>query len=218
MYRDTPGRQQGFVSRLLSLTIEPLRRWLRALYFWTLHWAESSHSLLALFLIAVAESSFFPIPPDVLLIAIVTARPSAWLRATVTCAGGSLLGAAVGYAIGAMFLVNIGDQIISFYGAESQWDHFVVLAQVWGAWFLAAAAFTPIPFKVATIASGAVDVPFFQFLAISLIGRTARFLIVATILRFFGGQIRRTIEKHFDLVSIVFFALLLGGFLILWNF
>ena len=218
MYRDAPGRQQSFASRLLSLTIEPPRRWLRALYFWTLHWAEASHGLLALFLIAVAESSFFPIPPDVLLIAIVVVRPSAWLRATATCAGGSVLGAAVGYAIGAMFMVNIGDPIISFYGAESNWDHVVGLAQVWGAWFLAGAAFTPIPFKVATIASGAVGVPLFSFLAISLIGRTARFLIVATILRFFGGQIRRTIEKYFDLVSIVLFALLLGGWLILWNF
>ena len=128
------------------------------------------------------------------------------------------MGAAVGYAIGAMFLVNIGNPIISFYGAESHWDHFVGLAPVWGTWFLAAAAFPPIPFKVATIASGAVAVPFFSFLAISMIGRTARFLLVATILRFFGGQIRRTIEKHFDLVSIVFFALLVGGFLILWTF
>ena len=203
------------MRRTLRSTIDAPRRWLRALYFWTLHWAESPHSLVALFVIALAESSFFPIPPDVLLIAIVAARPAAWLEATATCAAGSLVGAAAGYAIGSAFMVSIGDPIISFYGAEHHWERFVGLAGVWGAWFLAAAAFTPIPFKVATIASGAIGIPFVPFLVISLIGRTARFLMVAAALRFFGGPIRRTMEEHFDLVSIVFFALLLGGFLIL---
>ena len=110
---------------------------------------------------------------------------------------------------------TVGEPIIGFYGAQHHWDRFVALADTWGTWFLAAAAFTPIPFKVATIASGAIEMPFGAFLGISLVGRAGRFFIVATLLRLFGEKIRRTIERHFDVVSLLFFALLIGGFLVL---
>ena len=204
----------SLVSAIVTLTAPP-RRWARALYDWMLHWAETPQSLTALFLIALAESSFFPIPPDPLLIAIVAARPGIWLRAAGICAVGSFIGAAVGYAIGAAFMTTVGDPIIAFYQGAEAWDRFVELADTWGIWFLAAAAFTPIPFKVATIASGATGLAFVPFLLVSLIGRAARFVLVAVLLRLFGSTIRRTIERHFDLAALLFLVLLVGGFAVL---
>jgi len=191
------------------------RRLLRRAYDWTIQWADTPQGLLALFLIALAESSFFPIPPDVLLIAIVTARPARWLQAASICAAGSFVGAAIGYLIGSTVMSTIGDPIISLYGAQHHWDRFVSLADTWGSWFLAAAAFTPIPFKVATIASGAIGMPFVSFLIISLVGRAGRFFLVATLLWLFGERIRQLLEEHFDVASLLFFGLLAGGFAVL---
>ena len=200
---------------VLRSNVDVPRTWLRRAYDWTIHWADTPQGLAALFLIAIAESSFFPIPPDVLLIAIVATRPSRWVVAAGLCSGGSFLGAAIGYAIGFGLMATVGDPIIGFYGAEHHWDRFVALADAWGTWFLAAAAFTPIPFKVATIASGAIEMPFLPFLGISLVGRAARFFLVAAVLRLFGAPIRRTLEQNFDLASLLFVALLVGGFLVL---
>lgn len=195
------------------------RRWLRQLYDWTLHWAESPQAMLALFLIAFAESSVFPIPPDVLLIAIVAARPASWLRAAVVCTAGSGIGAVLGYAIGAAFMATLGQPIVDFYGAQPAWDRVVELyTGTWGIWFLAAAAFTPIPFKVATIAAGATAMPFVPFVIVCVIGRAARFFLVSAILRMFGAPVRRTLEAHFDLAALLFLVLLVGGFLVLRAF
>ena len=192
------------------------RRWLRAMYDWTLHWAESPQALTALFLIALVESSVFPIPPDVLLIAIVAARPRGWLRAAAACTGGSAIGAMIGYAIGSGFMATLGQPIVDFYGAQAHWDSVVALYNgEWGVWFLAGAAFTPIPFKVATIAAGATQMSFAPFVVVSLFGRGARFLLVAGILRIFGAEVRRLLEAHFDAAALLFLALLIGGFLIL---
>lgn len=200
---------------VLRSAIHAPRRVLRRVYDWTIQWADTPQGLAALFLIALAESSFFPIPPDVLLIAIVAARPTRWIPAAALCSGGSFLGAAIGYAIGFGLMATVGEPIIAFYGAEHHWDRFVALAEAWGAWFLAAAAFTPIPFKVATIASGAIEMPFVPFLGISLIGRAARFFLVAGALRLFGARIRQTLEQNFDAASLLFLVLLVGGFLVL---
>ena len=192
------------------------RRWIRAIYDWTLRWAESPQAVTALFLIALVESSVFPIPPDVLLIAIVAARPRAWLGAAAACAAGSAIGAALGYAIGSGFMATLGQPIVDFYGAQAHWDRVVGLYNgEWGVWFLAVAAFTPIPFKVATISAGATQMAFVPFLMVSLIGRAARFLLVAAILRVFGAEVRRQLERHFDAATLLFLVLLVGGFLIL---
>jgi membrane protein YqaA with SNARE-associated domain len=192
------------------------RRWLRALYDWTLHWAQTPLALTALFLIAVVESSIFPIPPDVLLIAIVAARPGWWIRAAVLCTLGSVLGAAIGHAIGSAFMATIGQAIVNFYGLQGPWDQVVELYNgPWGIWFLAAASFTPIPFKVATIAAGATGMPFWPFLAVCAIGRAGRFFLVSGILRLFGERVRHTLERHFDLAALLFLVLLVGGFLVI---
>lgn len=200
----------------LVATLNAPRRWARSLYDWTIQWAERPQALLALFLIALAESSVFPIPPDVLLIAIVAANPKRWVLAGALCTLGSVTGAAIGYAIGSGFMVTIGEPIVQFYGAEQHWDRIVgMYTGPWGVWFLAAATFTPIPFKVATIAAGATGMPFWPFLVVSTIGRGSRFFLVAGLLRVFGAPVRRLIERHFDLMAFLFFALLIGGFLIL---
>jgi membrane protein YqaA with SNARE-associated domain len=195
------------------------RRWARDLYDWTIRWADSPQSLVALFLIAFAESSVFPIPPDVLLIAIVAANPLRWLQAAVSCSLGSVAGAALGYVIGSAFMATLGQAIVDFYGAQAHWDEVVRLyTGPWGIWFLAGAAFTPIPFKVATIAAGATGMPFWPFLGISFLGRAGRFFLVAIGLRLFGPPVRRVLEKHFDLFALLFFVLLVGGFLIIRAF
>jgi membrane protein YqaA with SNARE-associated domain len=192
------------------------RRWLRQLYDWTMQWAESPQSLWALFLIAVAESSVFPIPPDVLLIAIVAANTRRWLTAAAICTVGSVAGALIGYAIGAAFMATLGQMIIDFYQAQAHWDRVVALYNGrWGVWFLAAAAFTPIPYKVATIAAGATGMAIVPFVVVSLIGRSGRFFLVAAVLRIFGAQVRRVLEQNFDLAAALFMALLIGGFAVL---
>jgi len=197
------------------MNLDP-RRWIRGLYDWTLRWSESPWALTALAVIAAVESSFFPIPPDVLLIAIVAARPDRWLKAAALCSLGSVLGALAGYAIGAAFMATLGQPIVDFYQAQEHWDQVVALyTGEWGVWFLAAAAFTPIPYKVATIAAGATAMPLGPFVLVSLLGRAGRFLLVAAILRVFGAPVRRTLEKHFDVATLLFLVLLVGGFVVI---
>jgi len=204
------------MSNALVSALNAPRRWLRRLYDWTMHWAETPQSMVALFLIAFAESSFFPVPPDVLLIAIVAAAPSKWLKAAGLCTLGSVVGATLGYAIGSAFMAALGQPIVDFYHAQPAWDKVVALYNgTWGVWFLAGAAFTPIPYKVATIAAGATHMPFVPFLLVSALGRGARFFLVAAILRIFGAPVRRTLEKNFDLAALLFLVLLIGGFLVI---
>lgn len=203
------------MNRLTGLLARP-RRWLRRLYDWTLHWSDTPHAMTVLFLVAVAESSVFPIPPDALLIAIVAANGSRWLAAAAITTLGSVIGGMLGYAIGYGFMATLGRGIIEFYRAEAHWERVVVLYNdVWGVWFLAAAAFTPIPYKVATIAAGATGMAFWPFVLVSFFGRAGRFALVAGTLRLFGPPIRRMIEQHFDLAAALFFVLLLGGFVAL---
>ena len=182
-------------SAFIKLTAAP-KRWTRQLYDWTMHWAETPRGLNALFFVALIESSFFPIPPDLLLIAIVAARPQLWLRASAICSIGSLVGAAIGYAIGAAFMNTIGEPIIDFYRGQDAWERFSELAGI-------------------TIASGATGLPFVPFLTVSLLGRASRFLLVALLLRLLGPTIREKVEENFDLVTLLLLILLIGGFVFL---
>jgi membrane protein YqaA with SNARE-associated domain len=198
---------------MMGNVITRIRGWIRGMYDWTMKWAESPQSLTALFLIALVESSVFPIPPDVLLIAIVAANTQRWLSAALLCSLGSVLGAMIGYGIGAMAFNAIGQPIIDFYHAQDAWQTVVDMynSDV-GLFFLLGAAFTPIPFKVATIAAGATGMAFWPFVAISLVGRAARFFLVAIILRIYGAPVRAMIEKHFDAFALAFLVLLVAGF------
>lgn len=193
--------------------IAAIRRWVRGLYDWTMKWAETPYSLVALFFIAVAESSVFPIPPDVLLIAIVAANTRTWLTAALLCSIGSVIGAMIGYYIGAAMMPVLGDRIIAFYQAEAAWRTVVdTYNSDLGLLFLLSAAFTPIPFKVATIAAGATGMAFWPFVAVSMVGRAGRFFLVAIILRIFGAPVRALIEKHFDAFALAFLVLFIAGF------
>ncbi len=187
---------------------------------WVEGFASKPYALWALFILAFAESSFFPIPPDVLLIALAVATPRRSLQFAVVCSVGSILGGIFGYYIGYALMEGIGRSIIEFYHAESYW---IQVEQAYrgplGVWFLSAAAFTPIPYKVATIAAGATQMSFLPFIVASAIGRSARFFIVAGLIWKFGPPIKTFIDKHFDRLSIAFVILLVLGFVaVKWVF
>ncbi|MEM7224870.1 MAG: YqaA family protein [Pseudomonadota bacterium] len=188
---------------------------LRRLYDWTMALAGHRHAMWALAAVAFAESSFFPIPPDVLIIPMVlAAREKAWriaLVATLASAAGGL----AGYAIGAGLYESVGQAIIQFYGLATKYQEFSHLYNEWGAWIVAAAGFTPIPYKVFTIASGATGLDIWVFTIASVLSRGARFFLVAALLWQFGPPIRDFIERHLPILTAAFFVFLFGGFLVL---
>ncbi|MPZ09244.1 MAG: DedA family protein [Kiloniellaceae bacterium] len=188
---------------------------LRRLYDWTMDLAGHRHALVALAVISFAESSFFPIPPDVLLIPmILAARQRTWLIATV-CTVASVVGGVAGYAIGALLFDTLGQPIVVFYGYLDRFQEFQVRYEEWGAWIVAGAGFTPFPYKVITITSGVMDLDFGVFMAASTISRGARFFLLAALLWHFGPPIRAFIERYLPQLTIIFFVLLLGGFVAL---
>lgn len=188
---------------------------LRRLYHWVLGWADRPGGPAALFGIAVAEASFFPIPPDVLLIPLAIGKPKrSWWFAAL-CTAGSVLGAAGGYAIGAGLYEAVGEPILEFYGYSSEYARLGELYDSNLILTLGTAGFTPIPFKVFTIAAGGFGVSVPAFLAISAVSRGARFFIVAGLIRVFGPQIRDFIERHFNWLSLALAAGIVGGFLLL---
>ena len=198
--------------------------YVRRLYDWVLHWAETKYGIPALFLLAFAESSFFPIPPDVLLIALALGARSKALRFALVCSAASILGGIVGYGIGyfswwngaesysvvAMFFFN---HIPGF--SEEVFINIQKKYEIYNFLIVFTAGFTPIPFKIITISSGAFSVNFPMFLLASTISRSARFFLVALLIRKFGEPITAFIDKYFNILSIIFTILLIGGFLVL---
>ncbi len=168
----------------------------------------------ALFGFAFAESSFFPIPPDVLLIALAVLLPARSLRYALVCSLGSVVGGMFGYLIGYGLYESVGQHIIDFYGVGEYWERVqsAYRGEV-GVWFLAVAAFTPIPYKVATIAAGATAMPFLPFVLVSSIGRFARFFLVGGLIYLVGPAVKTFIDRYFNVLSILFFILLILGFL-----
>lgn len=185
---------------------------LHRLYHWVLGWADRPGGTWALFGIAFAESSFFPIPPDVLLIPLALGNVRRALWFALVCTAGSVAGAVLGYVIGSSLFASIGQPIIELYHGM---DHYNELGQLFEDNLLVTlgtAGFTPIPFKVFTIAAGAFGVSFPAFVAISALSRGARFFLVAGLIRLFGESIRVFIEKYFNLLTIAFVVLLVLGF------
>ena len=187
---------------------------LHRLYHWVLGWADRPGGTWALFGIAFAESSFVPIPPDELLIplALGNVRRSLWFA--LVCTAGSVAGAMLGYFIGSSLFASIGQPIIELYHGM---DHYNELGQLFEDNLLVTlgtAGFTPIPFKVFTIAAGAFGVSFPAFVTISAVSRGARFFLVAGLIRLFGEPIRVFIEKYFNLLTIAFVVLLVLGFVV----
>ena len=197
---------------------------LRRLYDWILKWAETPYGPIALFILAFAEASFFPVPPDALLIALALGSRLKSLRFALNCAVASVLGAILGYGIGhfawwtgtgefsglALFFFNhvpgFSEQL--FYRIQEQYNQ-------WNFWIIFTAGFTPIPYKVFTISAGAFNISFPMFVVASIISRSARFFLVAGLIRLYGDPIREFIDKYFNLLAILFTILIIGGFVII---
>lgn len=184
----------------------------KKLYDWTLALSASPRAPQALGAVSFAESSFFPIPPDIMLVPMVMAKPEkAWTYATI-CTITSVVGGAVGYAIGALLYDTLGAWLIQLYGYGDKMDSFRALYQQHGHWIILIKGFTPIPFKLITIASGLAGYNFWMFLGLSAITRAGRFFIVAGLMNKFGPFLKNLIEKHLTLVGIVSILAIVGGF------
>lgn len=185
----------------------------RRLYDWTLSWAEHPGGAWALFLIALMESSFFPVPPDVLLLALCVGAVKKSLRFALICSAGSIVGGVIGYGIGSWGWHATQNFFIPYIFSQEAFDTVQRLYQGNAFAAILAAAFTPIPYKVFTIAAGVFDVPFVTFLLASTLGRSARFFLVAGAIYVFGAQIKKLIETYFDWFAWALLALGIGGFM-----
>lgn len=216
---------------MMQLLTAPLR-WSRSLYDWVLQWAKSRHSRTALFFLSLAEASFFPIPPDPLLIALCMGNHRRWVRFALLCSLGSVFGGMLGYAIGYGAFELIGSKILGLVASLSGGDpqEMLTTAQYWfnekeiggmkvGAWAVGVAGFTPIPYKVFTIAAGFFEMNFAVFVIASALSRSARFFLVAGLVGLlfekYGTRITDFIDRYFNLLAILFVVLLIGGFLVI---
>ena len=187
---------------------------LRALYDWTMNLAASRHAAKALGFVSFIESSVFPIPPDALLVPMVLSeRARAWWYAFI-CTVASVLGALLGYAIGALLFDAVAEPILKFYGYGEKFQAFAGKYNDWGAWAVLVAGMTPFPFKVITIASGATKLSLPVFIIAGIVARGLRFYIVAGLVYYFGPPVREFVEKRLGLVFTVSLALLIGGFVL----
>jgi membrane protein YqaA with SNARE-associated domain len=196
----------------------------RKLYVWVLHWSSTKYATVALFLLAFAESSFFPIPPDALLIAMVLGSTKKAFRFATICLVGSVTGALLGYAIGHFlwwtpsneftgiadfFFANIpGFTHEAFYNIQKLYVEYDF-------WIIFTAGFTPLPYKMITISSGAFNINILMFIVASIISRGARFFLVAALIWKYGPQIKSFIDKYFNWLAIAFTVLLIGGFIVI---
>ena len=188
---------------------------LQRLYMRTLALAASPRAPWWLAVVAFAESSFFPIPPDALLIPMALARPDRAWRFAAICTAASVTGGALGYAIGYFVFDQLARPLIEFYGYAERFAAFQDLYGRYGLWVILVKGLTPIPYKIVTIASGAARFDFWVFMAASLATRGARFFIVAALLRAFGDPVRDFIERRLTLVTSLLVAGIVGGFLVL---
>jgi membrane protein YqaA with SNARE-associated domain len=188
---------------------------IRKLYDWVLQWASTPYALPVLFIVSFVESSFFPIPPDILLIAMVVAAPAGWFRFALVCSIGSVLGGMFGYLIGYQFMEITGNRIVEFYHFQEKWDKIGLLYDKYNAWAVAVAGFSPLPYKVFTLAAGAFEINFLTFVLASAASRAARFFLIAALIYKFGPPFKILIEKYFNTFTIIFMILLVLGFFIL---
>lgn len=185
---------------------------MRRLYDWLMHMAADGRAPWALAMVSFMESSFFPIPPDVMLVPMVLSRrEKAWWYATIATVA-SVIGGLLGYAIGYFFYEGIGLPILKFYGKEHALDSFIAFVHDYGVEAVIIKGMTPIPFKVVTIAAGVAKMDLLSFIGASIVARAMRFYLVAALLYFFGQPIREFIERRLTLVTTVFVVVLVSGF------
>ncbi len=188
---------------------------LQRLYRWTLRAAAHPRATAWLALVAFLESSVFPIPPDVMIVPMALARPERALRIAAVATAASVLGGLFGYAIGYFLFESVGRPVIALYGYEAEFALMQAWYREYGLWVVMILGFTPMPYKVATIASGVLAFDPLLFLLGSLLSRGARFYLVAGLLRWFGEPLRAFIERRLNWLATGFVLLLLGGFLAL---
>ena len=193
-------------------------RWrnpIRSLYDWVLAWADRPGGPWALAAFAFAESSFFLIPPDVLLIPLCLAAPGRALWFATLSTVFSVLGGMFGYLLGAVAFDSVGRPVLELYGLMGGFDRLRELYQTYDVWVVGVAGFTPIPYKVFTISAGFFGLNFAIFVFASAIGRGGRFFLVAILLRFFGEPIKEFIDRYFNWLTVIVAVLFVGGFLVL---
>lgn len=186
-------------------------------YDWVLSWADTPYGIPALAVLAFAESSFFPLPPDILLIALALAKPSKSFHFAFYAATFSVIGGILGYAIGLWAFQWVGHDIISFYHGEAVMEKIQILYNDYGFWGILIAAITPIPYKIFTIASGVFAFSFPEFIIASVIGRSVRFFAVGALIWKFGPPIKSFIDRYFNILAVAFTILLVGGFYLIGN-
>lgn len=204
-------------------------RWMRSLYNWVLAWGESKHALTALFFLSLAEASFFPIPPDALLIALCMGAYKKWKKFALVCSMGSVIGGVLGYYIGLSAYDLVGEKLLSLTASLSgnNAEELLQTAKYWfnekemmgmkvGVWAVGLAGFTPLPYKVFTIAAGFFEMNIIAFIFASAISRSIRFFLVAGIIgllyKKYGDKIKIFIDKYFNYLAITFVILLFFGF------
>jgi membrane protein YqaA with SNARE-associated domain len=187
----------------------PLRRF----YDWLLRMCAHRHAMPVLAAVSFADSSFFPIPPDIMLVPMTLARPDRAWRIAHVCTAASVLGGLVGYAIGYFAYDSFGRGLLEFYGYDDDFAVFRETFQRWGLVIILGKGLTPIPYKVVTIACGFVGYDVWMFLAASVVARGLRFYIEAALLRAYGEEIRGAIDRYLALFAVGFGALIVGGLL-----
>lgn len=187
---------------------------LRRIYDWCIAAADKPHALWLMGAVSFAESSFFPVPPDIMLIPMALARPKrAWLYALV-CTVTSVLGGILGYAIGSLLYDSVGQWVIQLYGYGDKVEAFRASYAEYGAWIILLKGLTPIPYKIVTITSGFADYNIWLFVLFSVITRGGRFFVVAILLNRYGTVIRHNIEKHLGLWVTIGAVVLVAGFIL----
>lgn len=221
--------------RVITGMIGAPLRWMRCLYDWVLSWGDSRYGTMALFFLSLAEASFFPVPPDALLIALCMGAWRKWFRFALVCSIGSVIGGVLGYMIGHWAYALIGEKILSISASLSGSDPAELLSQarywfnekeMWGmtlgAWAVGIAGFTPIPYKVFTITSGFFELNFGVFILASTLSRSARFFIVAGLIGVLykknGDRIKVFIDRYFNILAVAFVILLILGFWVVGQF
>jgi membrane protein YqaA with SNARE-associated domain len=185
---------------------------IRGAYNWMMQMAGHKRAPEALFAVSFAESSFFPIPPDVMLIPMVLAdRSKAWRYASL-CTVASVIGGIAGYAIGYLVFEYLGQPILALYGQAGRFEEVARWFNDWGAWILILKGWTPFPYKVLTILSGATHMNLIAFIAASIVARAMRFYLVAGLLYWYGDPVREFIERRLTMITTVFALALIGGF------
>lgn len=197
----------------------------KKLYDWVLSWSESKWGALALFVLAFAESSFFPVPPDVLLIALCIGATAKSFRFALICLVGSVLGALVGYAIGHYAWIApdgsytaLADWCYTHLFSVEKFNEVKALYDKWDFWIVFTAGFTPLPYKLFTISGGLFSINLPMFVVASVVSRGLRFFLVAGLIWKFGAPIKSFIDKYFNWLAIAFTVLLIGAFVLVGKF